>query len=449
MPLDSVTEVTSESWFGRLGSAIKGVLIGGVLFVIAFPVLFWNEGRAVQTAKSLDEGAAAVVSVEIDKVDKANEGKLVHITGKAETDETLMDPDFGVSANAIRLTRQVAMYQWVEKTKKKEKKKLGGGKETTTTYNYSTEWSPTLRDSSKFHTPTGHANPAAIAFGEFSTKAEAVTVGAFKLSPALIGQCNGNQSLSVSSDDLPDPLALRLQAVGTDGSQGFYMPLTPPKATPAIPPAEETPAPAADALDAEPIAAVESDAVEPATTEPAATEPSRPSLPALSAIPTAPTVGDVHITFAVVEPAEVSVIASQIGDTFEPYQTNAGNALNMLKMGTKSADLMFAEAQSANKMMTWILRIVGFVLMLVGLSLVLRPLAVLGDIVPFIGSLIGLGSTLVAGVCALSFSLLTISVAWLFYRPLVGVPLLLAGVAALVFLFRMVSQRRKSQAEAA
>ena len=36
-----------------------------------------------------------------------------------------------------------------------------------------------------------------------------------------------------------------------------------------------------------------------------------------------------------------------------------------------------------------------------------------------IGSLIGVGPSLVAGVCALSFSLLTISVAWLFYRPLI------------------------------
>ena len=50
---DSFSEITSESWFGRLASAIKGVLIGIVLFVIAFPLLWWNEGRAVRTAKGL------------------------------------------------------------------------------------------------------------------------------------------------------------------------------------------------------------------------------------------------------------------------------------------------------------------------------------------------------------------------------------------------------------
>ena len=45
MPEDNFTEVTNDSWFGRLGNAIKGVVFGLLLFVVAFPLLFWNEGR--------------------------------------------------------------------------------------------------------------------------------------------------------------------------------------------------------------------------------------------------------------------------------------------------------------------------------------------------------------------------------------------------------------------
>ena len=107
MSNDSFTEVSSESWFSRIGGAIKGVLVGIVLFVLAFPVLFWNEGRAVQTAKSLAEGAKAVVVISADKVDNTNDGKLVHLTAKAETEQTLDDPAFGISVNAIRLKRDV------------------------------------------------------------------------------------------------------------------------------------------------------------------------------------------------------------------------------------------------------------------------------------------------------------------------------------------------------
>lgn len=442
MPSDSVTEVTSQSWFSRLGNAIKGVLIGAVLFVLAFPVLVWNEGRAVKTAKGLAEGAKVAVSVETDKVDKANEGKLIHISGKAETDETLVDPEFGVSANAIHLSRRVEMYQWVQETDTEKRKELGGSEETETTYNYSTDWESHLHDSSDFHTPAGHENPSALPYHGDSWDAEVVTVGAFKLTPALIADIHGRQELAVSTDDLPDQLALRLQAVGTDG---FYMSATVP--TPqATAPAEEAPdQPVAEPTD-EPTdePTTESNDVE----ETPADEPAA-GLPALSSLPADPTVGDLHITFQVVEPTEVSVLAAQIGETFEPYQTKAGDPVNRLDMGTLSAAAMIDKAQAENNMKTWIWRGVGFLMMLIGLSMVLRPLAVLGDIVPFIGNLVGVGTTLVAGVCALSFSLLTISVAWLVYRPLIGVPLSLAGAATLVFLFQMIRKRGKARAQAA
>jgi len=61
MSPDSYTEVTTKGLGSRLGASIKGVLVGVVMVTAAFPVLFWNEGRAVQTAKSLAEGRGAVV----------------------------------------------------------------------------------------------------------------------------------------------------------------------------------------------------------------------------------------------------------------------------------------------------------------------------------------------------------------------------------------------------
>lgn len=99
MPEDRFTEVTHKSWFSRIGSSIKGIVIGIILFLIAFPVLFWNEGRAVKRAKSLTEGSKVVVSVPAHSVNPENEGELVHVTGKADTEETVTDPVFGVSAN--------------------------------------------------------------------------------------------------------------------------------------------------------------------------------------------------------------------------------------------------------------------------------------------------------------------------------------------------------------
>lgn len=130
---DSVTVTSSQSWFSRIISSIKSVLVGLALFVISFPVLFWNEGRAVQTARSLEEGAGAVVSVPADSVDAANEGKLVHVSGAVST-QPLTDPDLGVQAEGVKLVRNVEMFQWKEEERSEKKKKLGGGEETVTTY---------------------------------------------------------------------------------------------------------------------------------------------------------------------------------------------------------------------------------------------------------------------------------------------------------------------------
>jgi hypothetical protein len=52
MTRDRFSEPSRESWFGRIGGAIKGVLVGLTLFLVAFPILFWNEGRAVRTYRS-------------------------------------------------------------------------------------------------------------------------------------------------------------------------------------------------------------------------------------------------------------------------------------------------------------------------------------------------------------------------------------------------------------
>ena len=128
MTEDSFTEITSESWFSRIGGAIKGIVIGLVLFIASFPVLFWNEGRAVKRYKTLNEGAGSVISLPEASILPENEGMLVHVSGQAITDEIISDTEFEVAVTAIKLKRKVEMYQWNEKKKRKTRKKLGGGK---------------------------------------------------------------------------------------------------------------------------------------------------------------------------------------------------------------------------------------------------------------------------------------------------------------------------------
>ena len=92
----AVTETTTEGWGSRLGSSIKGVLTGLALFAAGFPLLFWNEGNAVKTAKAIDEGEGACVSLESnEKVDAAMEGKLVHLSGHTAGQSGFFDRQTG------------------------------------------------------------------------------------------------------------------------------------------------------------------------------------------------------------------------------------------------------------------------------------------------------------------------------------------------------------------
>ena len=384
MSNDSFTEVTSQSWFSRLGNAFKGIVFGIILVVIAFFLLFWNEGRAVKRYKTLKEGGGAVISVAADKVDSANQGRLVHLTGKATTDETLSDSTFGVSSQAIKLHRVAEMYQWQQESKSEEKKKLGGGTETTTTYTYTKVWSENLISSSQFKKPDGHQNPGQMAYQSEELVATKVTVGAFTLPPSMVRMMRDFTPVSLGQDyKLPENLNK---------------------------------------------AQVSSNTVY------------------IGANPGSPQVGDIRISFKEVKPMTISLVANQVNDTFEPYHAKAGGTIELLQSGTFSAEAMFQQAQKSNTILTWILRVVGFVLMLLGFQLILAPLSVFADVLPILGSIVGVGTGLIASLVAGVLSFLTIGVAWIVYRPLIGIIMLVLSGGIGFFMFTKLKKAPAVQA---
>ena len=52
---------------------------------------------------------------------------------------------------------------------------------------------------------------------------------------------------------------------------------------------------------------------------------------------------------------------------------------SLLTNGTASAGAMYASEHSKNALLTWGLRVLGFVLMFVGVSLIFRPLVIVAD----------------------------------------------------------------------
>ena len=154
-------------------------------------------------------------------------------------------------------------------------------------------------------------------------------------------------------------------------------------------------------------------------------------------------IGDMRVTFRVIYPHDVSIIAKQKGDSFIDYTAKNGKKVDMLSDGVKDAAEMFAAARSANTVLTWLVRVGGFLLMFIDLSMVLKPLSVLADVLPILGDIVEMGTGLVAGLAALVCSLVTIAVAWLFYRPVLGIALL---AAAGFFAWKLIQKRKAAKA---
>lgn len=116
----------------------------------------------------------------------------------------------------------------------------------------------------------------------------------------------------------------------------------------------------------------------------------------------------------------------------------------LLEFGRASAHSMFKTAETENLILTWALRLAGFTLMWIGLSLLLWPAKVLADVLPFLGHLVGGGVSMITGLLAIGLSALTIGMAWIAARPLLGIGLLVVVAVAGIGVAALIKRRAKA-----
>ncbi len=383
---DQVTEVTSTSWLGRIGQSFGGVVFGFILIAVSGALLFWNEGRAINTARSLDEGAGLVQTVSADRADPANDGKLVHVVGALAASGPPVDGEFGLrSEGGLRLVRRVEMFQWTEESESRTEKKLGGSEEKTTVYKYAKAWTDQPVDSAKFRERSGHANPQ-MTYRTRSTLAPQPRLGAY-IVPNTLLQGFGSQQALAATDDHAAALQRRI---------------------------------------GKPVAAVD-------------------GVLYIGRDPGQPTVGDYRISFMEVRLQPASIVARQAGSTFEAYRTKAGGSVELIAAGQVPAANMFKDAQDDNRAWTWLLRAGGCIAMFVGFSLILGPLGVLGDVIPILGDVIRAGTFLVGLLCTATLAPVIIAIGWLWYRPVVAIGTLVIGGIVVYAVVRIARQRAARQ----
>ena len=495
---NSFTDVHYEYGTGRRGRAGAGaggsngsgicctLLFGVVLFSMAFPVLWWNEGNAVAVYESLREAKSEVVHVKDAVASSGTKGRLVYLSGLTSGD-TIADPDFGISVpNLVNLKRVSETYQWVEK-KHERRIKEGDNTRVETTYTYDKQWRDGVVDSSRFRHPEGHRNPGGQEFSSRTLVASEVGVGdGFVLTSPLVSQLTRTQSIRLlppgesESGGRSRPgggggYGKRRKAVagGMNDDSANEDDDAPPRrelggraSSTRHAPTKKGKGIVDEDDDDDDVEDAGSAVALPRLGERSVAVRSLPDGYEVSggiaykgngrSSPGRPAVGDRRVRFSSLPAGQpVSVLAQQAKNgRLKPYKAKSGKEVGMVKNGKVSAVAMITGAERANEFQTWMLRGVGFGMMMFGTMMITSPIGHVVNYlryIPLLGgiaaSLINLGIFLAGLTVSIMGSLLVIGVSWLFHRPLLATALLATCAAVTVGTYAL--QRDRGRARAA
>jgi hypothetical protein len=155
-----------------------------------------------------------------------------------------------------------------------------------------------------------------------------------------------------------------------------------------------------------------------------------------------PEIGDVRVRFEAVPAGPISVLGGINGSTVGRWTAPNGQSIAMASPGTTTADAMLAAAYRSNALSTWGIRLAATLVVFVGLALLLPRL---DRHIPRIRALrADLEAALVLPlgvVLAAAWASLVIAAAWIVFRPLMSLALIVASIT-LLLLFIWAGERR-------
>jgi hypothetical protein len=416
-------------------------IVAMIPFMGSTILLIRNELRNFQRTTDLQEGRDSVIEIDpynnnftsmtninsIVDVDHSNnamdtsisnlDGQLIYTVGNLSTTDQLIDPLFGVSAvrydynttnitstlatfSFLKIQRSVQMYQWHEYTVEG----INGG----TYKRYDKQWLSYYSDSSRFvKQSSSRINPKFPPFQSLTFIADPVNFGnTFDLTDnATLTALNWYEPLNtISIDDVPNGTAVQVSKLTKYIPNGFLY------------------------------------------SQSSSNHPDQPSI------------GDVHVTWDVIRPSTVSVVAqfhramtnqnvnSTSGHNLGPYTTHRGGTILIVQNGIWTVEELFQTEAQIQNTKVWTRRGFGFLLMSVPMILVVFMCYVLSDMVecriqrlkPLLDGaivfwIVLLEIVLVGMLLALPICIFIIALANIAFRPKIAVP-----VAASMSFFTMI-----------
>lgn len=419
--------VTTRTWYReRVGNSFKKILWGIVLVVASIALLTWNENNFVEQKAALNEWSKIVQETTSESIDASLEGKLVHLDGMTSSPaEMLQDSTFWVKTDDLKLARDVEMYQRKESSSEECHDNIWGSEECTTTYDYKKAWDSEVIDSSKFYELSGHQNPNAMEFESEIQEKSPIQMWTFTLGEKFVTQLNDYVTLALQDQSLtfPEQNAPAQTVVSTpDVISGT-------ESTGELLSGDQ------QILSGETLSSTESGSVSTTETQHFGRFHVIGDMIYVGQDPNNPKIWDLKITFSTVKAGIVSVVGKQSGNELTSYKTSNNRTISLLANWKVSAEEMFADAHAANRMMTWILRLVGLFLMYLGFSMMFDFIVTLAKVLPFLANIIGIGTSLLAFGLTIIVGLSTIAIAWIVVRPVVGISLLILAIGGGIWFF--------------
>lgn len=372
--VDSVSVKTHNSYGSRIKKSLWNILWWFVLVIISIILLIWNEKNFIKTKKSLEEWAAVVVEASAWQIDSSLNGKEVHVYWEtASSSEQLKDEIFWVITDDLKLARTVEMYQWHEDRHESCTDNYWWSEDCETIYDYKTSWDENHINSSSFHQSTNHTNPSVWTYESDEWEKSPITLWTYTLDRVFIDQLTNYVSINLNEQNVINPYDSKFHI----NWNHIYI------------------------WDNE----------------------------------NSPKVWDLRITFYSVKTWTVSIIWQQFNNHLMSYPTSVEwKSIALLKEWIATAEVMFAEAQDANKSMTWIFRLVWLVLMFLGFTMLLEFIETLAKVLPFLANIIGVWTSIIAFCLTLIVWFVTIGIAWIAVRPVIWISCLIVAIAWIVLL---------------
>jgi len=372
--------VKRTGYFQRIINSFVGALVGILLFLGSFLVLFINEGR-----ENLAEYARESDVFDPQSLPGANE--LIFVIDMMDA-ETYATDDYLNDQSFIYLERQVYFYGYEEEEKRETRENFGGSETEVTTYSYHKKW---LEDPQKQSTFRGDSLERPDPISDYdqwieemppreTNVAETMTIGG---TPVASSQLTFSEAKDLDlSEELIDKTFLNDNESVQSGV--IYR-----------------------------------------------------SNRTGTSTPETPEIGDVKIVFKVITNADRGIyLGAYEAGVLVPFHTEKDQVIHRFFQGVESRegaiDILQGEYESA----LWTMRLIGFLMMFMGLLLVGKPVFVLISVIPLF-SRIGRGLyAVLAFAVSLVLTLLTIVLGMIFHNTILAIIVVLALVFGVILYLR-------------